>query len=145
MTHRANPPGQWKGEHNIHQEASLKGFSFNSLCTQFIIKSPEKAYSWAYDLGLSWSPSKNASIYEWFHSFFEPSGHCLRFFRDYRNARNLSQQDNLFYVYLIMSYFRGLRKTGLVNSLYLATQWQDMREKAICEFSLKPSTIPEQF
>lgn len=145
MTHRSNPPGQWKHEHNVYQEAKLKGFSFNVLCTQFIIKNAEKAYSWAYDLGLSWTPQKNPSIYEWFHSFFEPSGHCLRFLRDYRNARHFSQQDNLFYIYLVMSYFRGLRKGGLVDSLYLSTQWQDMREKAISEFSLNSKNIPEQF
>lgn len=146
MSHRSKYScSRYKSELSIKNEVKIKGFSFNEDCKRFIITNHAKAYQWAYDLGLEWTPEKNSSIYDWFFSFFEPSGFCLKYFKqDYlTKARYFSKQDNIFYLYLIISYFRGLKASGLVDMSYLIGQWQDMRYQAINYFYIKPKNIPE--
>lgn len=127
------------------KENRLKGFSFDSNCTKFIITSHKKAYQWAYDLGYSWSPEVQPSIYEWFYSFFEPSAHCLRFFRQnyLTKARFFSKQDNYFFLFIVLSFFRGLKARGLVDVNYLVEEWKKMRVLAKKHFYLDDKYLPE--
>lgn len=136
---------QWKSSYSMQKENRLKGFSFNSSCTKFIITSHKKAYRWAYDLGYSWSPELQPNIYEWFFRFFEPSAQCLRYFRqDYiSKARHLSKQDNYFYLFLVLSFFRGLKARGLVDINFLVQEWNKMRHQAKDYFYLDDKYLPE--
>jgi hypothetical protein len=124
---------------NIQKENQLKGFSFTSDCTGFVITNPRKAFRWAYDLGLGWNP-ENGNVYEWLYSFFDPSSACMEYFK--QNYEYMSRKDALFYVKLIVSYFRGLLKGEFIDRQWLLSEWRQFRINMINKFGLSATDFP---
>lgn len=124
---------------NIAKENQLKGFSFTPDCTGFIVRNPKKAYLWAYNLGLGWEEERG-NVYDWLYSFFDPSSYCINYFR--QNYQYISRKDALFYVKLIVSYMRGLLKSGFVDRNWIFNEWNQFRNNMINKFKFRNTEIP---
>lgn len=126
----------------VRNEVAQKGFAFQLDCKKFIVANTQRAFQWAYQLGIYYKP-QFGTIDDHFFKSIDPNSKCIKFFRE--NFRSqfavIPKEDVYFYISLIKYYYLGLIDSRIVPVNILQIRYNDIVNTAVRAFGLNYNVL----